>query len=238
MSVISNLDHELQSSKLEPRNDGRQIMDSDKLTDVERTTLESYRRIASARSQERDRPDFWRPEFERFIRLLPDGQVLDIGCGSGRDAAMFLEHGYGYVGIDLCETMLSLARRRNPSANFCRQNIYDLAFQSHSFAGFWAVTSLLHLPKARIAAALREIRRVTAVGGVGFVVMKGGNGERLVSGKFLGDERFYAYYSLVEFGAVLADSDFEVLEQERKIYHTSSSGDSAVWLKYFVRVSN
>ena len=199
------------------------------LTAEELATLASYKLIAEARSSVHDAPEFWRPEFEGFARLLPSGRVLDVGCGSGRDAGLFIQGGYVYAGIDLCDEMLNLARRRNPQADFRQMDMYDLKFSDRSFDGFWAVTSLLHLPKSKVGAALDEIRRVTVRGGTGLVIMKEGAGERMVRGPFEGDERFYAFYTLREFRRVLKHRGFIVLEAER------AGPDPTVWLKYFVR---
>ena len=41
--------------------------------------------------------------------------MLDIGAGSGRDAAWFAARGYEVVAADPSETMLAEARRRHPT---------------------------------------------------------------------------------------------------------------------------
>ncbi len=40
-----------------------------------------------------------------------DARVLDLGCGSGQLALLFLQAGWSVVGLDLSEDMLTLARR-------------------------------------------------------------------------------------------------------------------------------
>ena len=34
--------------------------------------------------------DACRAEFEDYRKLLPSGKILDLGCGTGRDASLFL----------------------------------------------------------------------------------------------------------------------------------------------------
>ena len=47
---------------------------------------------------------------ERFVSLLPaNALVLDMACGSGRDARIFSEKGLSVTGIDLSEEMLKIA---------------------------------------------------------------------------------------------------------------------------------
>ena len=45
----------------------------------------------------------------------PPAAVLDVGAGSGRDAAWFAEKGYEVVAVDPSATMLAEARRRHPT---------------------------------------------------------------------------------------------------------------------------
>src|SRR3989338_7458860 len=111
-------------------------------------------------------PDFWRSEFEQFKTLLPHGKVLDIGCGGGRDALLFVPSRYNYVGIDFSREMLEQAQRSAPNAIFVQMDMYALNFVPYTFDGFWAAASLLHIPKTKTPLVLREIHRVTKTGGI------------------------------------------------------------------------
>lgn len=55
--------------------------------------------------------------------LYQNKRVLEIGCGIGTEAAEFVKHGAEYVGIDISENSLALARQRF--------EIFDLAGQFH-----------------------------------------------------------------------------------------------------------
>lgn len=47
---------------------------------------------------------------DEFIEGLPAGaKILDLGCGSGRDAKYFLEHGYQVNAIDGSSELCALA---------------------------------------------------------------------------------------------------------------------------------
>lgn len=63
------------------------------------------------------------------------GRVLDLGCGTGRLAKVLLPDGFEYVGVDLSEEMLGVARAvfhpngddgGASSASFLKANIVDL----------------------------------------------------------------------------------------------------------------
>ncbi len=44
---------------------------------------------------------------EKLMNYLPKNSlILDVGCGTGRDAKYFIEHGHRIVGIDICEPFI------------------------------------------------------------------------------------------------------------------------------------
>lgn len=208
------------------------------LTPQEQKTLESYKKIATARAKTHANPDFWQPEFERFQKLLPNGKVIDIGCGSGRDAILFTVAGYDYTGVDISDEMLSEAKKLVPAANFVKGNAYSLDFPSQTLDGFWAAASLLHIPKINASLVLQEIRRVVRDNGVGFIAMKEGEGEQMVRGSLEGDERFFSFYTDSEFLQLLQNNGFEVIEHLRDTREYNPPKDLTIWLLYLVRVKH
>ncbi len=208
------------------------------LSPEEQKTLDSYRKIAAVRGKAHANPDFWLPEFKKFHQVLPTGKVIDVGCGSGRDAILFIESGYDYVGVDISDEMLAEARKLVPTASFVKGNVYSLEYPSRHFGGFWAVASLLHIPKINAALALQEIKRVTRPGGVGFLAMKEGDGEIIVRGPYDGDERLFSFYAEEEFLALLQGNGFEIIEHSRDVREYKISKSSTVWLLFTVRVNH
>lgn len=72
-------------------------------------TIDTYNKIAPNYSESHF-VHFWVEEFEKFKNYIPGKKVLDIGCGAGRDAAIFVENGFDYTGIDASEGMLNIAK--------------------------------------------------------------------------------------------------------------------------------
>lgn len=206
------------------------------LSPEELKTLGSYKKIAEARGKTHATPDFWRSEFEKFRKLLPSGKVIDVGCGSGRDALLFTEGSYEYIGVDLSDEMLVGARELAPSADFRKMDMYALDFSPQSFDGFWAAASLLHIPKRNVGKVLQEIKQVAKSGGIGFLAVKEGEGEKMVRGSYEGDERFFAFYQEDEFLKVLQENGFEVLQHSRDMREYNPPKNLTVWLLYFVRI--
>jgi 2-polyprenyl-3-methyl-5-hydroxy-6-metoxy-1,4-benzoquinol methylase len=51
------------------------------------------------------------PLFGRFLPLLPDeAQILDAGCGSGRDALSFAKRGHRIMAFDASPALVALAQ--------------------------------------------------------------------------------------------------------------------------------
>src|SRR3989339_2094278 len=61
-----------------------------------------------------------------FIQNLKGQKILDIGCGPGRDAKYFLEHGLDVTGIDLTSNFVKLATQNVPSASFKQMDMRNL----------------------------------------------------------------------------------------------------------------
>lgn len=57
---------------------------------------------------------------------ITSGLVIDLGCGSGIAAEALTEAGYSVFGVDQSASMLELARRRVPTAEFVRASVLDI----------------------------------------------------------------------------------------------------------------
>ena len=54
--------------------------------------------------------------------------ILEIGCGTGMLARRFINHGYDYLGLDLYDEMLEIARTEVTSGNFIQGDMRSLSF--------------------------------------------------------------------------------------------------------------
>ena len=72
-------------------------------------------------------------EFEFYDALLKSNnchKILEIGCGSGMLARRFLKNGYDYLGLDLFNEMLEIARCEVKSGRFIQSDMRDLQFEN------------------------------------------------------------------------------------------------------------
>ena len=179
---------------------------------------------------------FWIDELKKFKRLIQGKKVLDIGCGAGRDAAMLIENGFDYTGIDASKGMLKVASRRVPRGKLMKMDFYKLKFPDAIFDGFWASASFLHVPKADVEKVILEAKRVIRPGGIGFISMKQKTtlDEGIIKDGRYGTPaaRYFSFYEKNEFKKKLLDSGLKVISMTT---HKEKGDRELVWLCYFVQ---
>ncbi|WP_155059832.1 class I SAM-dependent methyltransferase [Streptomyces blattellae] len=107
-----------------------------------------------------------RAVFAGFAELVgAGGRVADLGCGPGRVTAHLASLGLSVFGLDLSESMLTIARRENPELRFERGSMLDLDLPDGSLAGAVSWYSSIHTPVDELPSLFTEFRRVLAPGG-------------------------------------------------------------------------
>jgi ubiquinone/menaquinone biosynthesis C-methylase UbiE len=169
---------------------------------------------------------------EQFVHLLessfgPNANILDVGCGPGRDMTWFESHNINVTGVDFTQAMLEIARTK-VRGSLVQADMRNLPFEAGSSDGIWCNASLLHLPKTDSPTALLEFKRVLKPAGILFLAVQEGEGENLETREWYGENRrFFARYSLPEMTELLEAAGFQILECD-----TSSS-----WLRFLARVA-
>jgi SAM-dependent methyltransferase len=113
---------------------------------------------------------------DRFLsRLQPGVEVLELGCGNGRDSAEMRVRGFSVVPTDGTPEMAAEAAKRIgiPVAVLRFEDI-DMAAV---FDGVWANACLLHVPRAKLAGILAKIHTALRPGGVFYASFKAGENE-------------------------------------------------------------
>ena len=110
-----------------------------------------------------------RPLQRRLLRVFRRRQtLLELGCGTGRDAAYLIKRGHAVTALDGSAAMLEQARRLHPQlegsvVHHCLPA--RLGFPAGHFDGAYALASLMHLSTGEIPTAFDEVRRVLRPGG-------------------------------------------------------------------------
>ena len=135
-------------------------------------TIEYYNNNASEYYDQTAAVDL-HDKYERFLRYIPEGgRIMDVGCGSGRDAAAFCRMGYDAEGLDAAEGLAAVARaKQNIDVTVCDMEDW---VASDPYDGIWCCAVLLHLEDDRISSFFSNLKYNLKEGGAIFISVKTG----------------------------------------------------------------
>ena len=123
---------------------------------------------------------------EKFFFFFEKGSnILDFGCGSGRDTKYFFEQGYNVEAIDGSAELCKLA------GEYTGIKVKNILFQELSevdkYDGIWACSSILHLPVGELDEVMKKMVIALKKNGIIYTSFKYGTfaGER--NGRYFTD---------------------------------------------------
>jgi SAM-dependent methyltransferase len=103
----------------------------------------------------------FRDDIELYLQLLPQGPVLEVGCGTGRITEALAQAGFTVLGVDRSDAMLARARSRLshvPRVHLVHGAIADVSLDMHFQSALLPLNTLWHFPGTEDQlAALRAI---------------------------------------------------------------------------------
>jgi len=187
------------------------------MTDVIATTIATYEQVAEQYAKRHSDISETQDCADLFRLRLKGKNVLDVGCGHGRDANYFsTEYGLEVTGIDLSTKLLEIASQTAPQAHFKRMDMRALAsldniFPDNLFDGIWACASLMHIPKDQAPATLKGFHRVLKPQGLLYISVSRGVGEGFENRSY-NTPRFFACYAKQELEEILNSSGFDEID--------------------------
>ena len=142
----------------------------------------------------------------RHIKSTAPLDILDFGCGPGRDLRTFAGLGHRATGLDGCARFVEMARA-NSGCEVWHQDFLALDLPDERFDGIFANAVLFHIPSGVLPSVLRQLKRTLKPGGVLFSSNPRGQNEEGWNG-----ERYGAYYDLDTWRSLLNQAGFEELE--------------------------
>ncbi|QZH74409.1 MAG: methyltransferase domain-containing protein [Erythrobacter sp.] len=113
---------------------------------------------------------------DAFLDLLePGAEILELGCGGGRDAARMVERGFRVYATDGVAAMVRKANER--FAVGARQMRFDELVAIERYDAVWAHACLLHVPRADLPDVLAAIQRALRPNSWHYASFKLGDGE-------------------------------------------------------------
>lgn len=142
----------------------------------------------------------------RHIEGDPPYDILDFGCGPGRDLKTFAALGHRAVGLDGTPRFVEMARQAT-GCEVWQQDFLRLALPPGRFDGIFANAALFHVPGQELPQVLRALHDALKPRGVLFSSNpRGGNQEGWNRG------RYGAYHDLEGWSALMTAAGFEELE--------------------------
>jgi SAM-dependent methyltransferase len=110
------------------------------------------------------------------INAPPPFDLLDFGCGPGRDLMTFKALGHRAIGLEGSPRLAALARA-NSGCDVLEQSFLDLDLPNHRFDGVFANAVLFHVPSQELPRVLADLRATLRPGGVLFSSNPRGSGQ-------------------------------------------------------------
>jgi SAM-dependent methyltransferase len=200
---------------------------SDTSSACDQATLDFYdKEAASYAASHRGGINRWLSD---FMQMLPEGgRILELGCGSGRDAEALLAHGFDVDPTDGTPAMAAQAEERlqRPVKVMRFDELADVGL----FDGVWAHASLLHVPRTTLGTVLARVFRSLKPGGVLFANYK--------SGEAAGRDQFDRYYNYPDrrmlIGTYLTSEKWEILSAVNYAGGSYGGGDAS-WIAITAR---
>jgi 2-polyprenyl-3-methyl-5-hydroxy-6-metoxy-1,4-benzoquinol methylase len=86
---------------------------------------------------------------DKFLSYLsPGSTILDVGCGTGRDAKYFIQQGHYLSGIDICETFIT-GLQNTTLGKYIIGDIVDpsSAVYQEKYDAVWCNAAIVHLER-------------------------------------------------------------------------------------------
>ena len=143
-----------------------------------------------------------------FLGALPKDKeldILDFGCGPGRDVNVFKEMGHSPTGLDGSKEFCKMTQQLS-SCPTLHQKFLHLELEDNSFDGIFANASLFHVPSLELPRVLRELHSALRKGGILFSSNPRGNEEGWYA------QRYGNYMEFEVSAMYLRQSGFKIIE--------------------------
>lgn len=178
------------------------------LAQITETTVGHYNQVADAfREGTRDHDVSQNiAALLRYIEGEAPWQILDFGCGPGRDLKTFTAMGHVAVGLDGSQRFAEMARA-DTGCEVWQQSFLELDLPAERFDGIFANAALFHVPKQELPRVLRQLQSTLKPGGVLFSSNPRGENREGWNGP-----RYGSYHDLETWRALLTQAGFTELD--------------------------
>ncbi|MEN2416009.1 class I SAM-dependent DNA methyltransferase [Flavobacterium mesophilum] len=187
----------------------------------------SYNKIADRWKEIRNNSALNKPILDFLEKVKPNGNILDIGCGTGLPIAKyFSEENHFVTGIDISEKMIEIAKSREiKNAAFYVSDFFDFK-TSEKFEGIIAWDSLFHFPKERQKEIYSTIYDLLLPGG--YFLFTHGKQEDEHTDKMFDELFYYSCLSRNEVLDLIQNLGFELIYEIENFVEENTERDWVV----------
>ncbi|MDE1874413.1 MAG: class I SAM-dependent methyltransferase [Candidatus Micrarchaeota archaeon] len=160
---------------------------------------------------------------ESFTR---NAKVLDVGCGSGKVAALLSNYGLRVIGIDISKNMLKLAKENSPKSRFYLMNMKDMNFPTKSFDGVISLYAIIHLPRRYHYEVLKRMYKFLKPGGKLLISVGRSDSKEWFEENWHGGRMYWSHFSRKKNEDLIANAGFKI----KHSYVIGSPNDKHVFI--------
>ena len=191
-------------------------------------TLETWNKVASLYQDKFMNLDLYNETYDFICSsiLRHKAMLLEIGCGPGNITKYLLSKrpDFHILGIDFAPTMIELAKRNNPDANYkvmdCR-NINELKTKFDGIIGGFCLPYLSQTESEKLISDAYDLLTDHGLLYLSFVEGNPGNSDLKVASS--GDRTYFYYHELAKLKSQLIESNFDELKIVDVLYDKSAT---------------
>lgn len=142
----------------------------------------------------------------RAIKASPPFNILDFGCGPGRDLQTLTKLGHVATGLEGSQQAAQIARFKS-GCEVLVQDFFNLNLTESSFDGIFANASLFHIPNHLLPQVLGDLWACLKPNGILFSSNPRGHNEEVWYG-----DRFGSYHDLEGWRSFMTNAKFTEVE--------------------------
>lgn len=148
---------------------------------------------------------------DQFLQSLEGKNVLDAGCGNGRDCKYINQKGFKVKGIDLSKEMLVIAKKMVPKVDFEVMDITNITYSDNSYDGIISNCSFFHIPVEELPKTLNSFSKILKPNSKLLLILQEGLGEAMIEEPFRKGVYIYInYFSVKQISELLLKHGFEI----------------------------
>ncbi len=160
-------------------------------------------------------------KIDRFSKYINKGdKILDLGCGPGNVAKQLWNSvgPFEYIGVDLSEEMLNIARKTFEWGTFFCTDLKDIDFENSAFDIIVMSFCIVHLDNDEMSKLISKVSKYLRPSGKLYISFMSGKKEGFESTSFSEEKIFFNYYSVESIRQELSRNDFKVIDEIQADY--------------------